>query len=149
MIKKLANSSFFAYFLTKISRRLSDVQKMGSFTPSTRVAIIVLALIASGSGAARAQSEGGEFDKVRHILTNRCLFCHTAIPQEDGLNQSFQAPKGVVFDTPEQIARLAPRILTFAVQAKTMPPNNATGMTDEERQAVGAWIEAGAQLPKN
>jgi uncharacterized membrane protein len=26
------------------------------------------------------------------------------------------------------------------VQAKAMPPGNATGITDEERQLLGAWI---------
>jgi uncharacterized membrane protein len=33
------------------------------------------------------------------------------------------------------------------VLAKIMPLGNTTGMTDAERQRLGAWIEAGAQIP--
>jgi uncharacterized membrane protein len=94
-----------------------------------------------------ADAAAGDFPEVQHIVTDRCLFCHTGVQREDNLNPTFQAPKGIVFDTPQQIVRFAPQIMAFAVTSKAMPPGNATHMTDEERQKVGAWIEAGAKLP--
>jgi len=33
------------------------------------------------------------------------------------------------------------------VVSKLMPLNNATGMTDAERAAVGQWFQAGALTP--
>jgi uncharacterized membrane protein len=33
-----------------------------------------------------------------------------------------------------------------AVVTKTMPLGNLTGMTDEERRLLGAWIAQGAKL---
>jgi uncharacterized membrane protein len=51
----------------------------------------------------------------------------------------------VVFDTPEHIAAVAPRIYAMAVATRTMPLGNETGMTDKERAELGAWIKAGAR----
>jgi uncharacterized membrane protein len=52
----------------------------------------------------------------------------------------------VTFDTPESIARLAERIRIRAVETRTMPLGNKTGMTDQERDLVARWITAGAPL---
>ena len=51
-----------------------------------------------------------------------------------------------MFDTPESIARLAERIRVRAVETRTMPLGNKTGMTDGERALLGRWISAGAPL---
>ena len=56
------------------------------------------------------------------------------------------APNGIMFDTPEQIASHSERILIRAVQTKTMPQANKTGMSDEERSLIGIWIEQGAKV---
>jgi uncharacterized membrane protein len=40
----------------------------------------------------------------------------------------------------------AQALYTQAVVARTMPLNNATGMTDEERQILKTWFEAGASV---
>ena len=39
------------------------------------------------------------------------------------------------------------RILVRAVQTKTMPLGNMTGMTDEEREVLARWIAQGAPTP--
>ena len=69
--------------------------------------------------------------------------CHSAHPTDDVFRQ---AQAGVMFDTPEQIEARAQRILVRAVQTRTMPLGNKTGMTDEERALIGAWIEQGARI---
>ena len=38
------------------------------------------------------------------------------------------------------------RILQRAVQQRTMPLVNKTGITDMERAELGAWIDQGAKL---
>jgi uncharacterized membrane protein len=40
----------------------------------------------------------------------------------------------------DDILRHADRIAAVAVHTETMPLGNLTGMTDEERSAVGRWL---------
>ena len=51
---------------------------------------------------------------------------------------------GMVMDTPESAAAKADLIYERSVVLQTMPLGNVTEMTDEERDIVGAWYEAGA-----
>ncbi len=75
--------------------------------------------------------------EVTPIVAARCQSCHSATPSDEFFRV---APKGIRFDTPEEIARLAPSILRVAVNSKMMPLRNKTGMTEEERALIGAWI---------
>jgi len=75
--------------------------------------------------------------EVVEIVTNRCSMCHSAAPMED----IGEAPKGVLLDTPEHIARFAPAIRMEAVLTHAMPPNNFTQMTDEERAVLARWLK--------
>src|SRR6185436_2078499 len=56
------------------------------------------------------------------------------------------APVGVMFDSPERIHAYAERIYVRAVQTRTMPLGNLTGVTEEERALLGAWIAQGADI---
>ena len=71
------------------------------------------------------------------IVQRRCVTCHSANPTND---QFRSAPAGVVLDTTEQIRARADQIKAQAVDSTAMPLGNMTGMTDQERQALGAWI---------
>jgi len=100
-----------------------------------------------GSPAAAAGDYRGvspvAFEAVQAIIERRCVTCHAAKPT----NPSFpEPPNGVRLDEPDRIARLAPRILARAVVTKTMPLGNLTGMTEEERRTLGAWIAQGARV---
>ena len=46
--------------------------------------------------------------------------------------------------TPELIAANAQKIYEQVVVTKVMPIGNLTGMTDDERATLAAWIAAGA-----
>ncbi len=83
------------------------------------------------------------FADVKHIVDQRCHVCHSARPQFPGFAE---APKGIMFDTPAQIKRLAPQILVQAVKTRTMPLGNVTEITEAERSALGSWIVAGSKL---
>ncbi|OLB49843.1 MAG: hypothetical protein AUI08_06915 [Gemmatimonadetes bacterium 13_2_20CM_2_65_7] len=93
--------------------------------------------------ASAASTSVPAFVTVRSVIAQRCLPCHSQF-QSDGTFGP--APGGVTFDTPESIARLAQRINVRAVETKTMPLANKTGMTPEERELLGRWIAAGAPL---
>lgn len=108
---------------------------------------LVVAMLFAGCRPAFAQVKGAQFETARHIVRARCTICHTAIAQEDGLNAASQPPKGVKFDTNSDIQKWAPQILEQAVRLKRMPPDNATHMSDEERELLRTWIDAGARLP--
>jgi uncharacterized membrane protein len=52
----------------------------------------------------------------------------------------------VVFDTPELMQKWAGRMKVRSYDLKTMPMANKTGMTDEERLLLGAWVHQGAKI---
>ena len=83
------------------------------------------------------------FADVQRIVEARCAACHAETPRQPGFAT---APKGVLLDTPERIHAQASAIQLQAVTTRAMPIGNLTGMTDAERQALGAWIAAGAPL---
>jgi uncharacterized membrane protein len=83
------------------------------------------------------------FATVNAIVQARCVTCHAAKPT----SPMFPGPpSGIVLETPEQIARLGERVFVRAVATKTMPLGNMTGMTDEERDFVGAWVAQGRDV---
>jgi uncharacterized membrane protein len=83
------------------------------------------------------------FARVQEIVGNRCLRCHSLHPSDDIFKA---APVGVMFDTPEQIEVMAPRIKYRAYDLHNMPFNNKTNITDTERAELAAWVTAGAHL---
>lgn len=84
------------------------------------------------------------FGEVADIIHKRCTTCHSANPTDSVYRA---APNGVMFDTPDQIVRKAGDIKQRAVTLKTMPLANITGITREERAAIGAWVDQGARGP--
>lgn len=76
-------------------------------------------------------------DEVVFILASRCSMCHAAEPLWPGIAI---APKGVLLDTPENVARFAPAVRVQAVLTHAMPPNNITDMQPEERQELARWL---------
>jgi uncharacterized membrane protein len=91
------------------------------------------------SGAAAAHP--ATFADVQDIVSRRCQTCHSAHPSYPGFSEP---PKGVMLDTPARIAMLAPQIYTQAVVTRAMPINNATKITDAEREMLADWIRQGS-----
>jgi uncharacterized membrane protein len=112
---------------------------------TTLLTIAVVALLigrASGPSSAAASAPVAFADALA-VIARRCLPCHSAHPTD---NQFTVAPAGIMFDDPARIKELAARIKERAVVSKTMPFGNKTGMTDEERALLGAWIDQGANI---
>jgi uncharacterized membrane protein len=95
------------------------------------------------STAASPTGEPVTFARAQAIVQQRCVPCHSSRPTQPGFAS---APKGVAFDTPQQIAVRAAQIREQAVELKAMPLGNLTHMTQDERDELGAWIAQGARL---
>ena len=83
------------------------------------------------------------FARAQEIIVKRCIQCHSAKPTDDVYKVP---PNDIVFDTPDHIQLLAPRIRERAVLTRTMPNLNKTQMTELERAELGKWIADGAKL---
>jgi len=81
------------------------------------------------------------FDRVRSIVGQRCITCHSPVPTFPGITQP---PAGVMLNNPGAIAQNAQRIYQQVVVTRIMPLGNVTKITDQERAVVAAWIKAGA-----
>ncbi|SFB69662.1 Uncharacterized membrane protein [Polaromonas sp. OV174] len=92
--------------------------------------------IASGARPASAAGQIG-YEKVQTVLAQRCYQCHGAQVQM----------KNVRLDSPEQLKQHAQAVYQQAVVSKLMPMNNATGITEAERQLIAQWFLAGAKVP--
>jgi uncharacterized membrane protein len=77
------------------------------------------------------------------IIQKRCVSCHSSQPTDDVFTAP---PNGVVYDTPADIIKLKEKIMQRVVVTKTMPQNNKTNMTEEERDLIRCWIEQSATV---
>ena len=82
------------------------------------------------------------FDRVRAIVGQRCIVCHSPQPTFPGITQ---APDGVLLHTPQDIVQNAPRIYQQVIVTRIMPLGNVTQITEQERAVLAAWIKTGAK----
>ena len=104
--------------------------------------VVLLAGVAVAIAPKIADSGGDRvtFANVQGVLKERCLQCHASQPTQPGFAQP---PKGVLLETPEQVAANAPKIAE-TVGNKYMPIGNLTQMTDNERALIATWFAQGA-----
>jgi len=91
--------------------------------------------VREASGVSAADATGTL--AIQPVLARHCVSCHSARP-----TLMPAPPLGVAYDTPEQIELHAARIHRQAVELKTMPPGNLSGMTAAERDALDRWFRA-------
>ncbi|MEN8840105.1 MAG: urate hydroxylase PuuD [Octadecabacter sp.] len=82
-----------------------------------------------------AQADG--FEEAHDIVMGRCSMCHSRDPYYS--DSMLWAPKGVLLDTPADIARNARAIYIQAGVSHAMPPANITMMSNEDRAAIVSW----------
>lgn len=100
----------------------------------------MIALAGWRPGEAPAPVQGVTAAEALALVQTRCAACHAAAPTHPG----FAAPPaGLALETIDELRAAADRVMTQAVQTHAMPLGNATGMTEEERAELGAWIRAG------
>ena len=77
------------------------------------------------------------YQQVQNVLEQRCYQCHGAQLQM----------KNVRLDSPALLRQHAQSVYQQVVVSRTMPMNNATGITEAERNLIRQWFEAGAKTP--
>jgi uncharacterized membrane protein len=111
---------------------LWHVGRRPMWIPATAAAAFVALAIA-------IEPDGGELPtitrsvgiaEVEQIVDRRCVSCHSG---------NFP-PAGVRLETRDEIGARAEQIERVAVDSRVMPPGNTTGMTDEERARIAAWL---------
>lgn len=85
--------------------------------------------VADPPGDAAAEAA---LSQVRDIVARRCLACHAGTAPAGGL----------ALDRPDLLAQNARAVALAAGFGRSMPPGNATGMTDEERRLLRRWSAA-------
>ena len=83
------------------------------------------------------------FNEVKNIIEYRCGVCHAQNPTFEGFEDP---PKGVIFDTVEDIINNLSTIKAQAIESDIMPPGNITGMTSTERKKIKIWMNSGANI---
>jgi uncharacterized membrane protein len=63
--------------------------------------------------------------------------CHAHNPSHPAFKE---APKNVALESIPEMRRFAQQIYMQTVQNRAMPLGNQTGMTDDERDALGRWV---------
>jgi uncharacterized membrane protein len=86
------------------------------------------------AAARAAAAQPVSYAAVRAVMEQRCTVCHNAQVQQ----------KNVALHTPELLARHAQAVYQQASVLKLMPMNNATQITDAERELIRRWYEGGA-----
>jgi uncharacterized membrane protein len=108
--------------------------------PAAPAAAAATPVEAAGAATAPSPSAGG-FAQVQQVIQARCIQCHAAKPT------LMPVPgKGVLLDSPDNIAQHAQQIYQQAVVQKSMPLGNMTHITDDERAVIGKWFESGAAI---
>ena len=87
-------------------------------------------------------TKAAAFEEVSDIVMGRCAMCHATEPGWEGIHR---APKGVILETPNQVARHARDIYLQAVRSHAMPPANVSFMEVAERLKIAAWYETAAR----
>jgi len=111
-------------------------------TAALGIAAVAVAIRPAGDSGGTAVAAGSvSFAQAKAIVQQRCVPCHSEHP-----TRVSAAPLGIELDTATQIHAQAAAIKRVAVDSQLMPLGNATGMTQAERDELGAWIRAGAPI---
>lgn len=99
------------------------------------IAAVIVWLRPAPQAAAASATAPVSYAQVQAVLEQRCQMCHGAQVQM----------KNVRLDSAQTLKLHAQGVYQQAVVARTMPMNNATGITDAERALLGRWFLTGAR----
>ena len=96
---------------------------------------VIVLLKPAPLAAPAANAAPVSFAQVKQVLEQRCTMCHGEAMQM----------KGIRFDQVDAVRTNAQGIYQQAAVTRQMPMNNATNITEEERQLIARWYNAGAK----
>ena len=102
-------------------------------------ALALLAAIYVTAPQARTAAAGAPVtdSQALAITTKHCTMCHAKQPSHVAFREP---PKNVSLETVADMRRWGKLIVAQTVQNRAMPMGNQTGMTDEERDMLGRWV---------
>jgi len=114
---------------------------------AVEAAAFIVLFAASGPACRRERKqEGPPYSAARGVVDRHCVGCHSERPTVPAFPI---APGGLVLDTADLMQQHAARIKLRVVQQRNMPLLNKSGMTDDERALIGAWVDSGAIGPRS
>jgi uncharacterized membrane protein len=94
-------------------------------------------VVSSSQPGAQAVAAGpAGYAQVQTVLAQRCYLCHGEQVQM----------KNIRLDQPDLLKTHAQAVYQQVVVTRQMPMNNATAITDAQRQLVQRWFENGAPV---
>lgn len=133
-------------FITAFARHYFNLRHQGIQRPSILLlsAMLTLALawvLAPPSRSSAVVAEPGvalvSGTRIQQLLDQHCSSCHAAEPS----HPAFQAaPAGISLETLEQLAQHHSKVRQAAVDSHYMPLGNLSGMSEDERQLLGRWL---------
>ena len=135
----LAGALIRHFFVARHKAHLKGVQPPWGYAAAgvaTLLALVVL-LAPAPQPVVADNTPPVVFSQVEAVVQQRCVMCHNAQLQN----------KNVALHTPELIRQHALQMYQQVVVLRQMPFNNATQITEAERQIVRRWHEAGAPGP--
>ena len=75
--------------------------------------------------------------EAQAIVGKHCLMCHARNPSHPAFKEP---PKNMALESIPEMRRFAQQIYMQTVQNRAMPLGNQTGMTEDERDALGRWV---------
>ena len=133
----LVGSGAFKHFLNRLDQGARFAQAAWLLPATAAALVVAVILTAHRPEPADDVAEAVSDDDAFEIVEARCSVCHAPEPVWEGY---LAAPAGVKLHTPEQLDRLEHAIEVQAVLSRAMPPGNLTGITPEERAALGRWL---------
>ena len=113
-----------------------DWDSYGWVLPIAAMALITAIFVTAP--APRATTGGAVSDlEAQAIVGKHCLSCHAHRPSHPAFKEP---PKNVALETVHELRRFGQQIYMQTVQNRAMPLGNQTGMTDDEREALGRWV---------
>lgn len=110
--------------------------RIGWTLPVAGVGLAVALVMTAPAPRSAAAVTVADVDVLR-IAATHCAACHADRPTHEGFAEP---PKGIVLTDIAHLGRYAALIEQQAVKSDAMPLGNETGMTEEERALLGAWI---------
>jgi uncharacterized membrane protein len=109
----------------------------GWITPVAAMALITAIYVTAPAPRAASTAAPTTDAQVLAISAKHCVSCHASNPSHPAFKEP---PKNMALETVPELRRYSRQIYMQTVQNRAMPLGNQTGMTDDEREALGRWI---------
>ncbi|MGM0570234.1 urate hydroxylase PuuD [Marinobacter sp.] len=132
-------------FITAFARhyfnlRHRDINRPSILVASAVMTVILIWVVAPTTSTSASTGTAAVSDETAtSIMETHCVACHAKSPTHPGFQS---APAGIRLDELSLLADHKGTVRQAAVETHYMPLGNSTGMTEEEREQLGAWLSA-------